>query len=335
MNSNTGPIHYRSVADLNNQIIAMSSRLPRDIEVVVGVPRSGLLAGSLLALHLNLPFTDVEGLIEGRVFTSGARLSGQKQENLKLDLLRETRTALVVDDSVYAGNQFRLTRAQLEAAGLPHKLYYAAVFIRPNAEEHVDVFGDYVPTPRMFEWNFMHHKHLALTCMDIDGVLCRDPLKHENDDGHKYNTFLSCADPLYLPTRPVGWLVTCRLEKYRAQTEAWLARHGVQYGELVMMNHPSQEARRAAGNHGEYKAEVYTRTGAQMFIESSIRQAVTIADLTDKPVLCMDTREMVLPGVRPGSLVKPKLPAKTLSDVLTTAKKRVRKKVRGLLAQAK
>ena len=313
----------------------MSSRLPRDLEVVVGVPRSGLLAGSLLALHLNLPFTDVEGLVAGRVFTSGARLSGQKQENLQLDLLSTKRTVLVVDDSVYAGNQFRLTKARLQAAGLPHTLRYAAVFVRPDTEEHVDFFGDVVPAPRMFEWNFMHHKHLALTCMDIDGVLCRDPLKHENDDGDKYGTFLSCADPLHLPTKPVGWLVTCRLEKYRAQTEAWLAQHGVEYGELVMMDHPDQAARRAAGNHGEYKAEVYRRTGAQMFIESSIRQAVTIADLSGKPVLCMDTREMVWPGVQPGSLVRPEPPAKTLNDVLTTAKKKVRKKVRGLLAQVK
>ncbi len=333
MDPNGGPLHYRSVADLNSQIVAMAARLPRDLDVIVGVPRSGLLAGSLLSLHLNLPFTDVDGLIEGRVFTSGARLAGQQQEKLQPNLLSEKRTVLVIDDSVYAGNQFRLTKKVLEAAGLVHTLYYAAVFIRPESEKHVDFFGDVVPAPRMFEWNFMHHKHLARACMDIDGVLCRDPDEHENDDGDKYQGFLSEADPLYLPTRPVGWLVTCRLEKYRASTEAWLKKHGVQYGELVMMDHPDQAARRAAGNHGEYKAEVYKKTGAQMFIESSIRQAVTIADLSGKPVLCMDTREMVYPGVRPESLSKPKPPARTLEDTLATVKKKVRKKVRTFLTQ--
>jgi len=37
--------------------------------------------------------------------------------------------------------------------------------------------------------------------------------------------------------------VTCRLEKYREETEAWLDEHGVTYDNLVMMDHPDMEAR--------------------------------------------------------------------------------------------
>lgn len=327
MNPNFKTLNYRSVTDLNSQIVAMSSRLPRDVEVIVGVPRSGLLAGSLFALHLNLPFTDVNGLIQSRIFTNGARLGGQRLENL----LGEKRTVLVVDDSVFAGHQFRLIKEKLRAAGLAHTLYYAAVFVKPGSEKHVDFFGEFVPTPRMFEWNFMHHKHLSLTCMNIDGVLCRDLQERENDDEEKYTEFLSGADPLYLPTLPVGWLVTCRLEKYRTLTEAWLEKNNVQYGKLVMMNHPTREAQVAAGDHAQYKAEVYKETGAQMFVESSIHQAVTISSLSDKPVLCMDTREMVFPGVQPRSLTKSKPPAEALDDVLAVMKTKVRKKIRAFL----
>ena len=58
-------MNYRSVNDLNHCIVANLHRLPRDIDLVVGIPRSGVLAASLIALHLNLPLVDLDGFIEG------------------------------------------------------------------------------------------------------------------------------------------------------------------------------------------------------------------------------------------------------------------------------
>ena len=66
-------MNYRSINDLNKTIIDNLYLLPRDIDLIVGVPRSGLLAANLLALYLNLPMTDVKGLLEGRTISSGKR----------------------------------------------------------------------------------------------------------------------------------------------------------------------------------------------------------------------------------------------------------------------
>ena len=48
-------MNYRSVADLDDQIVNWLGKLPSDVEVIVGVPRSGMLVANLLSLYLNRP----------------------------------------------------------------------------------------------------------------------------------------------------------------------------------------------------------------------------------------------------------------------------------------
>jgi orotate phosphoribosyltransferase len=288
-------MRYRSVADLNDDVVEWLPRLPPDLELIVGIPRSGLLAASLMALHLNVPMTDVEGLVEGRVLQPGPRYAAGVT-----GLLDKATNVLVVDDSVLFGRQLRAVKERLAAAALPHTVRYAALYPAPGSERHVDFFFEIVETPRCFEWNLMHHPWvLSKTCMDIDGVLCRDPTPAENDDGPGYQRFLQSAERRYLPSAPVRWLVTSRLEKYRAATEGWLAANGVEYGELLMMEYPDMAARRAANAYASFKAEIYERTGAILFVESSPMRAAEIARLSGKSVFCAETRRMVDPALLP------------------------------------
>ncbi len=287
-------MEYRSIAELNELLVEWSYRLPRDIDVVVGVPRSGLMVANLLALHLNLPMTDVDGLVAGRLLRTGARYTGSR------DVLRERAcSVLVVDDSICSGAALREVKAQIRAARLPHRIRYGVVYVAPESveTEWVDVVGEIVPMPRVFEWNVLHTPLLSSFCVDIDGVLCHDPTDHENDDGRRYRRFLQCAEPLYIPKYEIGWLVTSRLEKYRTDTEAWLAKHGVRYRNLIMMDYPDMASRRAAKTYASFKADLYIRSEAQLFIESAPHTAKEIADLTSKPVFAMDTRQMVYPGM--------------------------------------
>jgi orotate phosphoribosyltransferase len=288
-------MRYRSVADLDDDVVEWLPRLPRDLELVVGIPRSGLLVASLLALHLNLPMTDVEGFMEGRVLQPGPRYSAGVG-----GLLDSPVNVLVVDDSVLFGRQLQAVKERIGVADLAHTVRYAALYPAPQSEHHVDFFFETVETPRCFEWNLMHHPWvLSKTCMDIDGVLCRDPTPAENDDGPEYQRFLQGADRRYLPSAPVRWLVTSRLEKYRAATEAWLTANGVEYGELLMMDYADMAARRAANAYAPFKAEIYERTGALLFVESSPKLASEIARLSGKSVFCAETRRMIDPALLP------------------------------------
>jgi orotate phosphoribosyltransferase len=288
-------MRYRSVADLDEDVVDWLQRLPRDLELIVGIPRSGLLAATLLALHLNLPMTDVEGLIEGRVLQAGPRYTGDV-----VGLLGRPRKVLVVDDSILLGRQMESVKARIRAASLPHAISYAALYPAPGAEHTVDFFFETIKMPRCFEWNLMHHPWvLSKACMDIDGVLCRDPSPAENDDGPEYRQFLTGADRRYLPSAPVRWLVTARLEKYRTDTENWLTANGVEYGELLMMDYPDMAARRAANAYAPFKAEIYRTTGALLFVESSSALAGEIARLSGKSVFCLETRRMIDPELLP------------------------------------
>ncbi|MBK5188824.1 MAG: hypothetical protein JJD97_11320, partial [Gemmatimonadaceae bacterium] len=284
-------MEYRTVAQLDDAVVSWLAELPRDVDIVAGIPRSGLLVANLLALHLNVPMTDVAGLVEGRVIQSGARFKGSDPRQF----LTKPRHVLVVDDSVCSGSAMQKVRAQLAAAALPHRLSYAVVYMAPEArlDGHVDLYREIVPMPRVFEWNLMHGTVLANSCMDIDGVLCLDPTDEENDDGESYLRFLRDTPALLLPTAPVGWLVTSRLEKYRAQTEEWLARHRVQYGELRMMQYPDMAERRAAKAYARFKSDIYVETGAWLFIESSDALAPQIAQLSGRSVFSTKTREML------------------------------------------
>jgi orotate phosphoribosyltransferase len=282
---------YRSVADLDEDVVAWLPQLPADLELIVGIPRSGLLVASLLALHLNLPMTDVAGLIEGRVLQPGPRYADDVT-----GLLDEPRRVLVVDDSVLLGRQLETVKTRVQTARLAHTVRYAALYPAPASEHHVDFYFEIVEPPRCFEWNLMHHPWvLSKTCMDIDGVLCRDPTPAENDDGPQYRRFLASSDRRYLPTVPVRWLVTARLEKYRSLTEEWLRANGVEYGELIMMDYPDMAARRAANAYASFKADAYARTGALLFVESSPTLAAEIARLSGKSVFCLETRRMIDP----------------------------------------
>ena len=284
-------MNYRSISDMNDAILRNLHRLPRDIDLVVGVPRSGILAATLVSLTANIPMTDLDSFLAGRIYTSGItkrRAALDRQHS-------EMRRILVIDDSVAGGNAMRDAREKITAAGIQGDFVYAAVFGLEPQHEGTDIVLEVVPHPRMFQWNFMHHIFLEQCCVDIDGVLCLDPTEDENDDGPAYEKFLATARPLLGPTRKIGWLVTSRLEKYRKLTEAWLAKHEIKYDKLIMLDLPSMAERRRLGAHGSFKADFYRKTDAILFIESEHAQALKITELSGKPVLCVETHMVSFP----------------------------------------
>ncbi|RDV16702.1 phosphoribosyltransferase [Pontibacter diazotrophicus] len=284
-------MNYRSIEDLNNCIATNISKVPLGTDLIVGVPRSGLLAANLLALHINLPFTDVEGFSEGRILQSGSRMKSYVKP------FEAYKKILVIEDSVWSGNSIKAVKEKLSGLYPDKEIVYAAIFAAPETADKLDFYFDLCPGPRIFEWNMMHHDLLENCCVDIDGVLCKDPTEEENDDGPNYEHFLCNVEPYSRPSRKIGVIVTNRLERYRALTEAWLAKNNIQYDKLVMLDLPTKEARQKANNYGGFKASVYLKYDSLLFIESSLWQAQQIADISGKPVYCVDVRRMIYPNM--------------------------------------
>lgn len=64
-------MNYRSSRDLTYDLLRWE--LPSDLEVIAGIPRSGLLAITFLALHRNVRLSSVEGLLRGELIHGGPR----------------------------------------------------------------------------------------------------------------------------------------------------------------------------------------------------------------------------------------------------------------------
>lgn len=280
----------KSIADMNAAIVANLHRIPRNIDAIVGIPRSGMLAASAIALHLQKPLADVEGLCDGRVYRR------------KLRHASHVTRVLLVDDTVLHGAAMSQAVALIKRQRLGVKLTRFAVYDSPNTPENaVDLVCERLPGPRAFAWNLWKHTRLDRWCFDMDGVLCRDPRGEENDDGERYLQFIRTAEPKFKPMQPIGPIVTARLEKYRAETEAWLQCQKIAHAGLHMLDLPDKAARMARGNRGGFKAERYAQLAVtiredgkqkptELFVESNNGQARKIAELTGKAVWCTDSQ---------------------------------------------
>ncbi len=284
-------MHFRSYKNLTEDISKWLDKLPNDFDLIVGIPRSGLLVANMLSLAMNLPLTDVAGLQQGRLMSAGRRMT-KKYYSIKMN---DFRKILIVDDSVSGGGTFKLIKEQTKDIYDKHRILYGAVYVNPKRKNSVDFYYELLPISRMFEWNFMHHPILNNACVDIDGVLCRDPLISENDDGDKYRNFILNVNPRVIPSQKIGWLVTARLEKYRLKTENWLTKNGISYEHLVMLDLPDLDSRRKIKPYAQFKADIYARSKSKIFIESSLVQSVEIAKTTKIFVICTDTMEIISP----------------------------------------
>lgn len=295
-------MNYRSIADLSDTIRNNLDKIPRDIDLVVGIPRSGMLAANIIALSLNLKVIDLSGFLSDTPLHHGLI---RKTRSAKVNRPSQAQKVLIVDDSIDTGASLKEARSLVEKSKYAHSqvVLYCTIYASLNHSYSPDIIFEIVRQPRLFEWNVMHREFTNKSCFDIDGVLCTDPSKEENDDGEAYNDFLLNSLPLHNPTYPLGHLVTSRLEKYRKQTEEWLAKHEVAYEKLHMLDLPDGETRRKLGCHASFKAKVYKSLGgSELFIESDDTQAREISKLSGKPVLCITTQKMYTPTIS-GALI--------------------------------
>lgn len=279
-------IEYRSLSDMNEAILRNLYKIPSDIDLVVGIPRSGMLPANLIALYLNKPYVDIDSYIEGRVYSSGDR--GRKVP------MGDFKKVLIVDDSIQFGRAQEKAIQKLDAIKMRNRptYIYGVVYASSVGKEKVDFYCEEIEGIRAFQWNLFQHKAIIPhSCFDIDGVLCPNP--EIDDDGPLYTAYISSAPLLYKPSVEIDTIVTTRLEKYRDVTEKWLRSNDIRYKRLVMLDMPSKEERTRWGRHGFFKGEIYKDSDCWLFIESSRLQAEEIVRVSNKPVFCIETFSMM------------------------------------------
>lgn len=274
---------YRTFGDLAQTIRKNLYKFPNDIDLIVGVPRSGIIPAYMIALFMNKKCCSLDEFLSETTISNGFRNISEKK----------IKNVLIVDDSLCSGQEMSRVKEKVSHLTSKYEILFSTIYIKPDASEKVDIWLEKVNTQRIWQWNYLNHGISKKACFDIDGVLCVDPTPEQNDDGENYREFLKTAKPLYIPTYEIHSLVTSRLEKYRSETEEWLKKHNVKYKNLIMLDLPSADERRRLNCHAKFKAEQYQKLqDTVLFVESEETQAKEIALLTGKQVICTANDEM-------------------------------------------
>jgi len=284
-------VNFVSFDQLYKDIADWEPSLP-EFDAVCGVPRSGLIPAAYLALRRNVRLVELGNLLsqpEGVLERSGLR-----ESNPVIKLNKRYGNKLLIVDDASSENSVTFTDLRQRLKNQTSlQITYAAVY-RAAPSSQVDYYYREVPHPRMFGWNWWRHSNMKLAVMDMDGVICEDwKSRPEMEDDPEFENHVVNAKPLYIPGWPIIAISTSRIEKYRKQTQEWLARHKVYYEKLIMHPAPTPEARRKLNDHAQRKAATYHKNkDAVIFVESDVKQAEKIFNLTQRPVLCTDTMSM-------------------------------------------
>lgn len=268
----------RLIAD--SQQFALQTLIHAEIGAVAGIPRSGLLAANAIALALGVPLLSLtdQGLVSLGM--------GHRSRNLKT-----IGRILVVDDSVNSGRAIQHAKNIL---GANPDVVFGGVYVHPERRKLVDYCYRELPLPHFFEWHLWGCNELMQgysMAIDFDGILCPDFSAEDDDDGDRYLSRMRTMPCILRPhPYPIPAIVTGRLEKYRAETEAWLYRHGIRFNQLIMGPWESKEARNHVGN---WKASVVKQHGFRLFVESDKRQAIIIAKEAGVPVICPEMEKCI------------------------------------------
>ena len=284
-------LFYRSYADMSALISKKIDVMTiHEFDLIVGIPRSGMIPAYMIALYLNINCCSFPDLRENQMIEKcGSRTI--------IDVVKypqNARKILIIDDSYGSGQKLKEMVESLPST-VRSKSIVGAIY---SAQETIPMdsvlsfYLEYIPKPRLFEWNIYHHDLVRKSAFDIDGVLCFDPEEIENDDGEAYVHFLRNARAKFIPTLLIHTLVTSRLEKYRAETELWLKAHRVIYSNLIMLDLPSQTERRKQNIYASHKADAYKNDELILFFESSSKFAEEIFNLSGKPVFCIENNTL-------------------------------------------
>ena len=286
-NINPTTLNYKTYQDLSIDIKANIFKLPKDIDLIVGIPRSGLIPATMLGVILSKKVITLNEFINNIY---------DFETTTRIIFTKDIKNVLIVDDSILSGNTFKNVQNKLKELGLHLKYnikYLAVYYNSENYKDNIDIALQKVNTPRLFQWNYLNHVFLGTAAFDIDGVLCKNPTDEENDNGNKYRQFILHAKSLYIPQYKIPYLITSRLEEYRAETEEWLNKNNIKYDHLIMLNGYTADERKKLNLHAKFKAEQYKKLeDIRLFIESDRNQAIQISKLTKKLCFCATTDEL-------------------------------------------
>lgn len=273
-----GDVCYISTEDLVRDTYSIVHKI-KNCRYILGVARSGLIPASIISTAIHRPIYSIDQYsLEISNLGGGSR--SDYSEN-KDDLV------YLVDDSSWTGRS-TLRVAEKLAGVIDYKIKTVSIYTSHITDSDIDVSAKMVHPWHIFEWNL--YNSIYKNAYDIDGVLCRDFIAEEDDDGDLYiKTMESMETTNIQPRRNEVVLITSRLEKYRDVTEKWLALKGFRVKDLLMGPWKTK-AERDSTNIGLWKAKEINKCDVDLYIESNDSLAREISRHTNKIIICPSSK---------------------------------------------
>src|SRR5690606_690408 len=154
---------YVSFAHLAAAIRRQLHLVPSTVDLVVGIPRSGMIPAYQIGLFLNRHVTDLESFLLDRDLGHGST----RRPAFALASPRQARHVLLVDDSIASGASLQRALERIASSGFKGRLSTCAAIVAPSQRVSVDVSFITMPQPRIFEWNAFHHACIENACFDL------------------------------------------------------------------------------------------------------------------------------------------------------------------------
>ena len=282
-------MYYLNYQDLVRDVSDWCRTMSTDFDVVVGIPRSGMIVASLIAAKFGKPLSSSDLFAQQRYW-------GISTINFNSPVGR----ILLVDDTSSTGYSMDRAYNAIKLKFPDLEIIKAALYISINRRPYVDRFYRLIPEDyhqNRFEWNMAHVKLNIFDVVDMDGVLCENCPVNDLDE-NAYVNWIRNAKPHLIPTYKINIIATSRIEKYRSITEEWLKEHGVKYNKLIMWGLSSNAER---GNHVRYKVDILRNIDSDNrtinYWESELGLAIGIReelkDRKDIFIICIENMQML------------------------------------------
>lgn len=267
-------MNFISYEQMNKWILEFIKLIPNKFDLIVGIPRNGLVFASILSAKFGRPLTTPDSYWMWRSLLP----------NLGINSI------LVCDDAISSSQQMDIAMNMVHVR-YPSANIETAVVIK-HEQSQVDYWYKLTDDPKLFEWSLAHFKLGKLAC-DIDGVMCNDlPVGFEEEvNPEGYENHIKNAVPQFIPQYTIDVIVSCRIERWRKETEIWLKRIGIKYKQLNLWNIEKPADR--IGKWADYKIEQIKKAEADYVFESNWEQAQKIYEVLRIPVLCFERMEML------------------------------------------
>ena len=267
-------MNFVSYKQLNEWILEFIKTIPNKFDLIVGIPRCGLVFASILSAKFGRPLTVPDSYWMWK----------SPLPNLGINSI------LICDDAISSGQQMDMAIKMIHIRYPNAKIEIAVVIKHLNSV--VDYYHKITDDPKLFEWSLVHFKSGKLAC-DIDGVICNDlPVGFEEEISPEgYEDHIKNAIPQFIPQYTIDTIVSCRVERWRKETEKWLQKVGIKYEQLKLWD--IEKPANRIGKWADYKIEEIGNANIDYVFESNWEQTQRIYEALKIPVLCFEKMEML------------------------------------------